>query len=396
MVFGAAGALVLAGATGCSSNDSSSDTAADRSAPVGPASIAVTAAPVASSPSTTDAASSLTRPADTSTTISTTIGATTSGPASSTTSASPPPVPFDELEIVVYTVPAGSRPHDVAPAADGGVWYTAQGAGALGHLDPVSGRTRHIALGEGSAPHGVIVDGEGIAWVTDGGLNAIVSVDPDGDVVTVFPLPDDAPDANLNTAVFAADGRLWFTGQAGVHGVLDPDTGEVQVFESPRGRGPYGIAATPDGRIFYASLAGNYVGAVEPDGTVTVVDPPTPDQGARRVWQDSSGAIWVSEWNAGQLSRHTPATGAWDVWRLPGTDPSAYAVYVDAVDHVWVSDFGGNAIHRFDPGTESFETFPLPARPGEVRQIHGRDSEVWAAQSADDSIIVIRPAASRP
>jgi virginiamycin B lyase len=310
----------------------------------------------------------------------------------STTTTSPRPVPFDELEVVVYPVPAGSRPHDVAPAVDGGVWYTAQRSGALGHLDPATGGTRHIALGEGSAPHGVIVDSEGIAWVTDGGLNAIVSVDPDGDVVTVFPLPDNAPDPNLNTAAFAADGRLWFTGQAGFHGVLDPETGEVQAFESPRGRGPYGIAATPDGGIYYASLAGSYVGAVQPDGSVTVLDPPTPDQGARRVWPDSSAAIWVSEWNAGQLSRYTPATGAWDMWRLPGSDPSAYAVYVDAVDHVWVSDFGGNAIHRFDPLEESFETFPLPARPGEVRQIHGRRSEVWAAQSADDSILVIRPA----
>ena len=374
LVVAAASALAIAGATGCSSDDSSSDGAVERS-----------------SPSTPEAVSSLTastRPVGT----STTTGATTSEPSLSTTTTSPRPVPFDDLEIAVYPVPAGSRPHDVAPAADGGVWYTAQRAGALGHLDPVSGRTRHIALGAGSAPHGVIVDDEGIAWVTDGGLNAIVSVDPDGDVVTVFPLPETAPDANLNTAAFAADGRLWFTGQTGFHGVLDPNTGEVQAFESPRGRGPYGIAATPDGGIFYASLAGSYVGAVGPDGSVTVLDPPTPDQGARRVWQDSTGAIWVSEWNAGQLSRYTPATGTWDLWRLPGTDPSAYAVYVDAVDHVWVSDFGGNAIHRFDPLTESFETFPLPAQPGEVRQIHGRRSEVWAAQSADDSIIVIRPA----
>ena len=28
-----------------------------------------------------------------------------------------------------FDVPAGSHPHDVAPAADGGVWYTAQGSG---------------------------------------------------------------------------------------------------------------------------------------------------------------------------------------------------------------------------------------------------------------------------
>ena len=36
------------------------------------------------------------------------------------------------LSVREYPVPAGSRPHDVAPARDGGVWYTAQGSGELG------------------------------------------------------------------------------------------------------------------------------------------------------------------------------------------------------------------------------------------------------------------------
>jgi streptogramin lyase len=52
---------------------------------------------------------------------------------------------------------AGSGPHDVAPAVDGGVWYSAQRSGELGWLDPASGETRHVELGPGSAPHGVIV-----------------------------------------------------------------------------------------------------------------------------------------------------------------------------------------------------------------------------------------------
>ena len=110
-----------------------------------------------------------------------------------------------------------------------------------------------------------------------------------------------------------------------------------------------GPAATPLGTIYFASLAGSYVGVIAPDGSVTVLDPPTPGQGARRVWSDSSGAIWVSEWNSGQLSRYDPMTETWDVWPLPGSNPQAYAVYVDETDIVWVTDFGGNAIHRFDP-----------------------------------------------
>ena len=77
-----------------------------------------------------------------------------------------------------YPVPAGTHPHDVAPAVDGGIWYTAQRTGKLGWLDPATGETREIALGAGSAPHGVIVGPDGAPWITDGGLNAIVRVDP--------------------------------------------------------------------------------------------------------------------------------------------------------------------------------------------------------------------------
>lgn len=306
----------------------------------------------------------------------------------------PEAVPASEIELVPFPVPPGSRPHDVAPAIDGGVWYTAQGSGELGWLDPQTGQTRHIPLGGGSRPHGVIVGPDGAPWITDSGLNAIVRVDPATDEVVAFPLPADRPDANLNTAAFDGGGRLWFTGQNGVHGVLDPASGTMEVFDSPRGRGPYGIAATPLGEIYYASLAGSYVGQVAPDGSVTVLDPPTPGQGARRVWSDSNGSIWVSEWNSGQLSRYIPAEHQWTTWPLPGERPQAYAVYVDHTDMVWVSDFGGNAIHRFDPATETFDAFGLPSNPGDVRQILGRPGEVWAPESAADQLVLIRQAGS--
>src|ERR1700738_2737809 len=94
-----------------------------------------------------------------------------------------------------YSVPAGSHPHDVAPAADGGIWFTAQATGHLGWLGPNSGDIRQIALGPRSAPHGVILGPDGAPWVTDGGQNAIVRVDPQTNEVGVFPLP--GRDANL-------------------------------------------------------------------------------------------------------------------------------------------------------------------------------------------------------
>jgi virginiamycin B lyase len=77
-----------------------------------------------------------------------------------------------------FPVPSGSRPHDVAPSPGKTVWYTAQGSGELGRLEPSTGKIHSIALGHGSDPHGVIVGPDGAPWVTDGGLNAIVRVDP--------------------------------------------------------------------------------------------------------------------------------------------------------------------------------------------------------------------------
>ena len=290
-----------------------------------------------------------------------------------------------------YPVPAGSRPHDVAPARDGGVWYTAQGSGELGWHDPRTGRTRHVALGDGSAPHGVVVGPDRAPWITDGGLNAIVRVDPATGRVRRFPLPAATGYANLNTAVFDRRGVLWFTGQSGIYGRLDPRTGRMRIFRAPRGDGPYGITVTPSGDVYYASLAGSYLGRIDPvRGTVRVVEPPTRDQGARRAWSDSKGRIWVSEWNAGKLAVYDPGSGRWREQRLPGAGPMPYAVYVDETDTVWLSDFASNALVRFQPASDRFTTVRLPSTPANVRQIHGRRGEVWGAESGVDKLVLVR------
>ena len=295
------------------------------------------------------------------------------------------------LRVQEYPVPAGSRPHDVARAADGrSVWYTAQGSGQLGLLDPATGKSRLIPLGDGSAPHGVIVGPDGAPWITDGGLNAIVRVDPRTEKVDRYPLPPGRDSANLNTAAFRG-GVLWFTGQAGVLGRLDPKAGRVEVFDAPRGPGPYGITTTPNGQLFYASLAGSHIGRIDHrTGAAEVLEPPTRDQGARRVWSDSRGRIWVSEWNTGQLGRYDPVDGRWREWKLPGANPMAYAVYVDDNDHPWLSDFAANALVRFDPSTERFTVIALPSAPANVRQLLGRPGEVWGAESGVDKLVVVR------
>ena len=297
-----------------------------------------------------------------------------------------------EVTIRAYDLPkGGGAPHDVAVGADGIVWYTAQRDGKLGRLDPATGKVDLISLGRGAAPHGVIIGPDGAPWITEGGTNSIVRVDPHTRDVKRWPLPDGRGYANLNTATFDTRGRIWFTGQSGIYGRLEPKTGEMHVWNAPRGYGPYGIATTPDGQVYYASLAGNHIARLDLDsGAATILEPPTKDQGARRVWADSKGHVWVSEWNAGKVGRYDPRTGAWQEWKLPGDRPRAYAVYVDDADMIWLSEWSANAMVRFNPATEKFDVFPSDRAGANVRQILGRRGEVWAPESGADRLVVYR------
>jgi virginiamycin B lyase len=298
-----------------------------------------------------------------------------------------------QVSVKEYPIPGGHRVHDVwADAApDGPVWFSAQGSGHLGILDPKSGKVEFVALGKGSAPHGVIAGPDGAPWLTDGGQNAIVRVDPRTRAVKAWRLPQTTGYANLNTAIFDAGGIHWFTGQRGIYGRLDPRTGDMQVFRAPGGRGPYGIHVTPQNVVYYASLAGSHIARIDAgSGEATVIEPPTPQQGARRVWSDSKGDVWVAEWNSGNLSRYSPETGKWSTWKAPGEGAQVYAVYVDETDKVWASEWAAQVMLRFDPATQKFETFKSSSRYANVRQIHGRKGEVWAPESAADKIVVYR------
>ena len=295
------------------------------------------------------------------------------------------------FRVKYYPVAAGIGLHDVTPGPDGTIWFTGQLNGTLGRLDPRDGSFKSIDLGKRAAPHGVVIGPDGAPWVTEGGQNAIARVDPGDHSVRLFRLPEKQAYANLNTGVFDNSGIYWFTGQSGIYGRLEPKSGDMTVFKAPRGQGPYGITVTPKGDVWYASLAGNHIARIElATGNATVVEPPTPNQGARRVWSDSSGRLWVSEWNSGNVSMHDPADGSWKAWKLPGGSPRTYAVYVDDKDKVWITDFSANAIVRFDPLTEKFNVFASDRSGANVRQLNGRAGETWGGESGTDRLVVIQ------
>ena len=159
-----------------------------------------------------------------------------------------------QVTVQEFALPPRNFAHDLwaDPAPDGPVWISFQRRGALGQLDPKSGKVDLVPLGSGSSPHGVIAGPDGAPWLTDGGQNAIVRVDPKTREVKKWTLPARTGYTTLNTATFDKAGIHWFTGQSGYYGRLDPASGDLKVFESPKGNGPYGIHTTPDGTVYSA------------------------------------------------------------------------------------------------------------------------------------------------
>jgi len=231
--------------------------------------------------------------------------------------------------------------------------------------------------------------------ITEGGQNAIARVDPNDHKVQLFRLPEKEAYANLNTGVFDKSGIYWFTGQSGIYGRLDPKSGDMSVFKSPRGRGTYGITATPAGDIWYASLAGNHIAKIDiKTGNATVVEPPTPNQGARRVWSDSKGRIWVSEWNSGNVSMHDPADGSWKAWKLPGTGSPALMRSMS----MRRTRSGSLTLAPMRscgsiPVTEKFDAFPSDMSGANVRQLAGKPGETWGGESGTNRLVRIQTVA---
>ena len=70
-------------------------------------------------------------------------------------------------------------------------------------------------------------------------------------------------------------------------------------------------------------------------------------------------------------------------------------MYVDEADLVWLTDFGANMLVRFDPARQRFKSFKLLQEGANVRQLLGRDGEVWGAESGTDRLVVARSRPSR-
>jgi branched-chain amino acid transport system substrate-binding protein len=277
---------------------------------------------------------------------------------------------------------------------DGGSAFPGSG---VDQLDPETGQLL-AAVPLGSAPSTVAV-GEGAAWVIDADDRTVSRID-----VTDPGDPRTFSTASTPTAVAAGEGGVWVgNGDALQRGFtesvsrLDPESAiAVETIQLPRGRAALSGYSFSRRQI---AVTGKAVWAINPDGSVSRIDPRTNRLVARvagvRAQNIAAGAegVWIVE--EGRIAEIDPRTNA--VARgidVPAESLAALAVGAGAV---WIADPLGGSVWRVHPAPSPDDVvlrqIPLDRWVGEVGFGEGA---VWATNEIADTVYRIDPRTNEP
>ncbi|MCK7500126.1 MAG: hypothetical protein MZW92_64765 [Comamonadaceae bacterium] len=196
-----------------------------------------------------------------------------------------------------WDLPDGARPHGLVVDAEGIVWYTGNGNGSIGRLDPKSGKVTEYRAPSGGDPHTVVMDGKGDLWSRCAGRR-----------------PRRAPGAGDRS-----DHRVPDLGQSLWHrhrppglrvvlphgedklGRIDPASGEMSELDTGSGSRPRRMATAPDGMLWVTAYGNGKLIKVDPQARRIVKSYPMPAGARRRALRRDRGRRGT---RLGQRDRH--------------------------------------------------------------------------------------------
>lgn len=192
---------------------------------------------------------------------------------------------------------AGGKPAELAVAADGAIWFTDNGTAAVGRLAP-DGTVTMFPVSAGRDPASIAVGPAGDVWFTQYAFSKPeVPPSPEG------PAPPPDPSGPPAIGRISGDGTVTEFPLPTIDGNRggDPLSGAL----------PRGIAAGPDGAMWFTESGADQIGRIGPDGTIT--EYPLPSRNTDHAFPDGiipglDGALWFHETLAGRLGRIDPVT----------------------------------------------------------------------------------------
>ena len=296
--------------------------------------------------------------------------------------------PKFEGRISEWAVPTPEFARDPAPGPDGNIYIAVMYGNKIARFETRAKTFKEWDLPEGANPHGLLVDLGGQVWYTGNGNGTIGQLDPATGRVIEHKAPSGG---DPHTLVTDNRGTIWFTVQNGNRiGRLDMRTGMISEFQAA-GR-PYGIALDKAGNVWFCEIGGNKLGRLDPRTGRIAELPLPPNSAPRRMAAAPDGSLWVTLAASGELIRVDPATGkVVTVYAFPaGRNSDPYAVTVDGAGIVWANEFSTDTIVRLDPAGGQAQRFSLPSKGVGIRKmIVDAEGRLWYMGSHNGRLGVI-------
>jgi streptogramin lyase len=112
---------------------------------------------------------------------------------------------------------------------------------------------------------------------------------------------------------------------------------------------PEGIAAGPDGNLWFTERDGNKIGRISPSGAITEYPLPTTRSGPAWITAGPDGNLWFTEFDNNKIGRISPAGGS-DEFGVYQENSGPQGITRGPDGNLWFTDVTGNKIGRFSPG----------------------------------------------
>ncbi len=154
-------------------------------------------------------------------------------------------------------------------------------------------------------------------------------------------------------------------------------------YSLPSESSPTGIAAGPDGDLWFADLDSNKIGKITTSGAVTEYSLPS-GSSPHGIVAGPDGNLWFTEYGNGKIGKIT-TSGAITEYSLPsGSEPIAITAGPDK--NLWFTEYGTDKIGKITTSGTITEYGPLPSGSGPWVITAGPDGNLWFTDVDTDKI----------
>ena len=323
--------------------------------------------------------------------VTVTVGGLTSATSTAdqfTYTASTPPTSFTEYS---QGITPTSQPFGITAGPDGNLWFTELFGNSIGRITP-AGTITEFSSGISGGVEDMTAGPDGNLWFADGG-GGIGRITPAG-TVNEFSSGIKTHSSPLGIAA-GPDGNLWFTEfGCAICGPMVPaaigritPTGTVTEFSTgiTAGSSLQGIAAGPDGNLWFTEYDGNRIGRITPTGAVNEFSTGiTANSFPIDITAGPDGNLWFTEFSGNRIGRITPTGTVTEFSTGISTGSSPRNITAGPDGNLWFTEINGDRIARITTaGTVTEFNAGITANSAPTGITTGPDGNLWFAEARD-------------